>query len=109
MIYKLLMRAFPNYYKGNSVYAMFPLVVPEENRDILTDLKKVDEYDFERPKLSPFPKVVSSWSGVTDVLSRPEQFAVPCMTLATSVNATHWANMSQGARILSTSLDTIIC
>jgi hypothetical protein len=72
------MRALPNYYRGNSVYAMFPLVVPEENRKILTKLKKVQDYSFERPKYIGLPTPVKTWAGVTSVLKDQARFKVPC-------------------------------
>lgn len=40
VVYKLLMNAFPGYYRGNSVYAIFPLTVPDETRKILSSLGK---------------------------------------------------------------------
>lgn len=32
VMYKLLMNAFPDFYRGNSVYAMFPFTFPDETR-----------------------------------------------------------------------------
>lgn len=78
VFYNLLMRALPSYYRGNSVYAMFPLVVPEENRKILKKLKKDQDYDFERPKFIGMPTTVKTWAGVTSVLSDQARFKVPC-------------------------------
>ncbi|CZS85543.1 unnamed protein product [Fusarium graminearum] len=49
VFYKLFLRAFPQHFKGNSVYAHYPMVIPTENHKILTDLKRVDRFDFSRP------------------------------------------------------------
>jgi cytochrome P450 len=49
VFYKLFLRAFPQHFKGNSVYAHYPMVIPTENHKILTDLKRVDRFDFGRP------------------------------------------------------------
>lgn len=78
VFYNLLMRALPFYYRGNSVYAMFPLVVPEENRKILKKLKKDQDYNFDRPSFIGMPTAVKTWAGVTSVLSDQARFKVPC-------------------------------
>jgi hypothetical protein len=78
VMYNLLMRALPFYYRGNSVYAMFPLVVPEENRKILKKLKKDQDYNFDRPSFIGLPTTVKTWQGVTSVLSNQAAFKVPC-------------------------------
>lgn len=78
VMYNLLMRALPFYYRGNSVYAMFPLVVPEENRKILKKLKKDQDYNFDRPSFIGLPTTVKTWQGVTSVLSDQAGFKVPC-------------------------------
>ena len=77
-MYNLLMRALPFYYRGNSVYAMFPLVVPEENRKILKKLKKDQDYNFDRPSFIGMPTTIKTWEGVTSVLSDQAAFKVPC-------------------------------
>ena len=48
-MYKLLMKAFPGVYRPNSVYALFPFTVPQENRRILQTLGEDECYDFEKP------------------------------------------------------------
>ena len=48
-MYKLLMKAFPGVYRPNSVYALFPFTVPQENRRILQRLGEDELYDFEKP------------------------------------------------------------
>ena len=78
MIYKLLMRAFPGYYHFNSVFAMFPFTIPNENRRILQALGKEHDYDFSRPTVVRQPQLVTTWSGVRDVLDDQTRFKVPC-------------------------------
>jgi len=78
LIYKLFMTAFPGYYRGNSVYAMFPLTVPEQNREIFTSLGTEKEYDFSRPTFVGPPIPIMTWSGVVSVLNNQIQFKVPC-------------------------------
>ncbi|KAB5575357.1 linoleate diol synthase [Coniochaeta sp. 2T2.1] len=72
--YKLFLRAFPNQFKGNSVFAHYPMVVPEENRKILTDLKRVHLFDFSRPKFTA-PRVnITSYGGAKHVLEDQEKY-----------------------------------
>ncbi|KAI9829319.1 MAG: hypothetical protein M1819_006382 [Sarea resinae] len=77
VLYKLLMRAFPDYYSGNSAYAMFPFTVPDENRKILRSLGTEKDYDFSRPSLKPQPKVIETWAGAVSILEDQASFKVP--------------------------------
>ena len=49
VFYKLFLRAFPNHFKPNSVYAHYPLVIPSKNKEILTKLGFDCDYSWERP------------------------------------------------------------
>ncbi|KIV98212.1 hypothetical protein, variant [Exophiala mesophila] len=75
VIYKLVLNALPHSYAPNSIYAHFPLVIPSENKAILTRLKKADFYDFEKPTGVPVPVVVSSFEAIQTVTSQPKTFA----------------------------------
>ena len=48
-MYKLLMKAFPGVYRPDSVYALFPFTIPQENRRILQTLGEDGIYNFEKP------------------------------------------------------------
>lgn len=76
-IYNLLMRALPNWYRGNSVYALYPFTVPPENEKILEKLGKKDLYNFDRPSLIPIPTSVKTYIGVKGVLENQKDFRVP--------------------------------
>ncbi|KIX02119.1 uncharacterized protein Z518_08058 [Rhinocladiella mackenziei CBS 650.93] len=60
VFYKLVLNAFPNSYRPNSIYAHYPLVIPEENKVILTGLKKADRYNFDKPMDLPAPAIFKS-------------------------------------------------
>lgn len=77
VIYKLIMRAFPKWYRASSVYAMFPFVVPEENRHILENLGREKDFDFAEPSKADEPVQISTWEGVTSVLANKDKFKVP--------------------------------
>lgn len=72
--YKLFLNAFPNHFKGNSVYAHYPMVIPPENRKILADLKRAHLFDWSRPTLTP-PRVnITSYGGAKYVLENQAKY-----------------------------------
>ncbi|MCJ1260674.1 hypothetical protein MMC22_000536 [Lobaria immixta] len=76
VFYKLFLRAFPNHIQSDSVYAHFPLVVPSENKIILSKLGHVDKYDFKRPSYIPPPTVIQSYDACTKILDNKKDFNV---------------------------------
>ncbi|KAF1839413.1 heme peroxidase [Decorospora gaudefroyi] len=76
-IYKLLQRAYPGWYRSNSVYALFPLTIPSENRAVLAAKGLEADYDFAPPSFVPQPTPIFSWTGVKDVLADPVSYKVP--------------------------------
>lgn len=57
VFYKLVLNALPNSYPHDSVYAHYPLVVPEENKAILTKMKKASLYSFAKPMAIPMDPI----------------------------------------------------
>ena len=68
VFYKLFVRALPNHFKPNSVYAHYPMVIPSETEKILKDLKRAHLFDFSRPTRLAQHKTVSSHTGVKAVV-----------------------------------------
>jgi hypothetical protein len=77
-MYKLLIRAFPGWYRANSVYALFPFTTPDKNQEIFTKQGHVDDYSYDKPSFGGPPIPVITWKGVTDVLTDQTKFKVPC-------------------------------
>ncbi|KAL9103552.1 MAG: hypothetical protein Q9163_001430 [Psora crenata] len=76
VFYKLALRAFPNHFKGNSIYAHYPMTVPSENRKIMKDLGREDHYTWDKPARSP-PRVnFTSYVGAKTILEHPREFNV---------------------------------
>ena len=76
VFYKLFLRAFPNHYQPNSIYAHYPLVIPEENHVILSRLGQVDKYDFNRPAPIHRPTPITSYAACKSTLDNQEDFKV---------------------------------
>ncbi|KAJ6784027.1 hypothetical protein PWT90_00314 [Aphanocladium album] len=53
VFYKLFIRAFPNHFRENSVYAHYPMVTPAENKKILANMGRADWFNFDRPTYIP--------------------------------------------------------
>ncbi|KAL6715679.1 hypothetical protein ACLMJK_006640 [Lecanora helva] len=76
VIYKLFLRAFPNHFRPNSVYAHYPMTIPSENKKILRDLGREDQYSWDRPAAIP-PRVdLVSYVGAKRVLEHAQEFNV---------------------------------
>jgi hypothetical protein len=71
LLYRVLMRAFPGWYEYNSVYALFPLTIPSENKKILTDLGKVSLFSFNPPSAPVTPCVLSTARSARRILAHP--------------------------------------
>lgn len=77
MFYKLAMRAFPNYFKPDSIYAHYPMTIPSENRNIMKNLGRESHYSYDRPRYTePVPNLLS-YSNAQLVLNSQKDFTVP--------------------------------
>jgi linoleate 8R-lipoxygenase / 9,12-octadecadienoate 8-hydroperoxide 8R-isomerase len=76
VFYKLILRALPHNFRQDSVYAHYPLVLPAENHDILTQLGRVDDYSFDRPVPVPTSVSISSYAACKLVLDNKIDFRV---------------------------------
>ncbi|KAK4693634.1 linoleate 10R-lipoxygenase, partial [Lecanoromycetidae sp. Uapishka_2] len=76
VLYKLFLRAFPNHFRQDSVYAHYPFVIPAENRVILTDLEQIDKYNFDRPAYRAPPTFITSYAACTSILANQLDFKV---------------------------------
>ena len=76
VFYKLLIRAFPNHFKQNSVYAHFPLVIPSENKVILTKLGSDTKYSWDRPGRIPPLTLITSYDACKTIVNNQKDFKV---------------------------------
>ncbi|KAJ8071100.1 hypothetical protein OCU04_001441 [Sclerotinia nivalis] len=68
MLYKLILRAFPNYFEGNSIYAHFPFTTPQVNLEIQKSLGREGLYSWEVPKKKSELSSVQSWEECKGIL-----------------------------------------
>lgn len=76
VFYKLFLRAFPQHFKYNSVYAHYPLTIPSAMQEALKDLKKDHLYDFSKPAVVHHPHFVSEYKLATDIMNDQGTFKV---------------------------------
>jgi len=76
VVYKLFYRAFPNHFKGDSIYAHFPFVIPSENAKIYKNLGIYDKYSWSKPTGVPELIVVNSYKAATTILDDMQTFKV---------------------------------
>ncbi|EDN03804.1 hypothetical protein HCAG_01669 [Histoplasma mississippiense (nom. inval.)] len=76
VFYKLFLRAFPSHFKPNSIYAHFPLVVPDENREILTRLNSSRKYSWDKPARIPRPTMIESYAACDAIIKNQKDFKV---------------------------------
>ncbi|EMC96034.1 hypothetical protein BAUCODRAFT_34798 [Baudoinia panamericana UAMH 10762] len=74
--YKLFLRAFPNHFLPNSIYAHMPMTTPEENRKIMRVLGRESHYSWDRPKRIPDRVVIQNYKGVRQILENGNVFKV---------------------------------
>ncbi|KAJ1708427.1 fatty acid oxygenase PpoC [Aspergillus flavus] len=76
VFYKLATRAFPNWFKSDSIYAHYPMTIPSENRNIMKDLGRESDFSYERPSFTPPHVNLVSYPNVKLALEREEDFRV---------------------------------
>ncbi|KAF2141317.1 uncharacterized protein K452DRAFT_272071 [Aplosporella prunicola CBS 121167] len=76
VFYKLFLRAFPNHFKQDSIYAHYPLTVPSKMKQVLGDLGNAHKYSFDRPQFLGVPKLVYSYAAAEKVLGDKATFNV---------------------------------
>lgn len=83
VFHKLILRAFPNHFSHNSIYAHFPLVAPSENKKIHDSLGWSTRYSWDKPKRKNDLVVIRSHTATAAILDNKNG-------LPTGSN--HWAD-----------------
>ncbi|KAI4142174.1 MAG: hypothetical protein LQ341_003278 [Variospora aurantia] len=73
---KLILRTLPNWFKPDSIYAHYPMTIPSENRKIMRNLKREQDYSWDRPTFIPPPVNLTSHVGAKYLLERGQEYNV---------------------------------
>lgn len=76
VFYKLFLRAFPNHFKSDSVYAHYPMVIPSENAKILKNLKRDHLFTWDRPEYMPERVNITSYGAAKYILENQDRYRV---------------------------------
>ena len=76
VLYKLFLRAFPNHFKTNSIYAHQPMTIPSENRVIMKNLGRESHYSWDRPGRMASTIDLHSYKAAKYVLEQEKLFSV---------------------------------
>jgi hypothetical protein len=75
-MYRLLMRAFPEWYEYNTVYALYPFTIPKESEKIYKGLGVASSYSFNPPKKPQDPIFFSTAANAKAILGNQKTFKV---------------------------------
>ena len=71
-----MLRAFPNHFEPDSIYAHYPMTIPSENAVIMKDLGRYNDFSWDKPARIP-PRInLTSYVGAKYVLERAQDFNV---------------------------------
>ncbi|KKK18193.1 hypothetical protein AOCH_005304 [Aspergillus ochraceoroseus] len=76
VFYKLALRAFPQYFKPDSIYAHYPMTIPSENQKIMKDLGREADYSYDRPTFTEPHVNLTSYANVKLVLEQQKDFRI---------------------------------
>ncbi|KAL3479184.1 heme peroxidase [Aspergillus californicus] len=74
VFYKLATRAFPNWFKADSIYAHYPMTIPDENKVIMKNLGRESDYSWDRPAFTAPQVNLTSYANVKLVLDQQKDF-----------------------------------
>ncbi|EAW09782.1 peroxidase/cytochrome P450 family protein [Aspergillus clavatus NRRL 1] len=74
VFYKLATRAFPDWFKSDSIYAHYPMTIPSENRKIMKNLGREAHYSYDRPQYIPPPVDLLSYPSAKLVAEQRKDF-----------------------------------
>ncbi|KAF2628738.1 heme peroxidase [Macroventuria anomochaeta] len=96
VMHKLLMRAlrkYSQYYRGDSVYALYPFTVPQETLEIQRSLGHEADYYYDAPTLISPSTLVSDWTLIENILKDSRTFIAPWELKLRTLGASHGSSM----------------
>lgn len=76
LFYKLMLKALPNHFHPDSIYAHYPMTVPDENANIMKDLGRFDDFNWDRPRAQSPRILLTSYANSKYLLEHDQDFKV---------------------------------
>ena len=76
MLYRLIHRAVPKWFKFNSIYVMQPMYLPKMNEEIAKEFNTIDLYSLDPPAPPPKITVLSTQAAISALLNDQANFKV---------------------------------
>lgn len=76
MLYRLIHRSFPKWFKFNSIYVMQPMYLPSMNQEIAKQFGTIDQYCLDPPAQPPKMTILSTHAAISSVLNDQKNFKV---------------------------------
>ena len=76
MLYRLIHRAVPKWFKFNSIYVMQPMYLPSMNEEIAKQFNTIDQYCLDPPAPPPRITVLSTHAAIAALLNDQANFKV---------------------------------
>lgn len=76
MLYRLIHRAFQNWFKFNSVYVMQPMYLPSMNVEIFKKFGTIDQYSLDPPAPPPKMTILNTHAAISALLNDQANFKV---------------------------------
>lgn len=74
VFYRLIQRAFPKWFKFNSIYVMQPMYLPRMNMEIFKQFGTIDQYSLDAPALPPSTTVLGTQAAISHVINDQKNF-----------------------------------
>lgn len=76
MLYRLIQRAVPKWFKFNSIYVMQPMYLPSMNKEIAQQLNTIGQYSLDPPAPPSKTTVLSTYAAISAVLNDQANFKI---------------------------------
>lgn len=76
MLYRLIQRSFPKWFKFNSVYVMQPMYLPSMNKEIFEKFRIMDQYCMDAPAPPPKLTILNTHAAISALLNDQANFKV---------------------------------
>ena len=76
MLYRLIQRAVPGWFKFNSIYVMQPMYLPSMNIEIAKEFNTIDQYSLDPPAQPPKKTLLNTHAAISALLNDQANFKV---------------------------------